>query len=335
MMDSLEISRKLPNPHNEKGKIRTVGVEFEFTGIGLEVVAKGLIESYGGYAESQSTFVQKILNSSFGDFTVEIDSGVLKDKKYQSALEGLGFGTLAKSETFEHWLLDTFATVVPYELVTPPIPVDQISVFDEIREALRKKGALGTKASILYGFGFHINIETPSLSPAVIQRYMQAFLLLYPWIVEQIHVDFTRGVLPYISPFPKEYADLILSTEYGTSGGTFIEDYLEYNPTRNRPLDLLPLLAFIDKDLVGRHLPDGHYGSARPTFHFRMPNCLIDDPNWTVQKEWQVWLAVEELADNPMKLRKMIVADSLNKHSLLEAIEEAIPDLPGMDPEIA
>jgi hypothetical protein len=34
----------------------------------------------------------------------------------------------------------------------------------------------------------------------------------------------------------------------------------------------------------------------RPAFHYRLPNCRVDDPSWRVAREWNYWIAIEELA---------------------------------------
>jgi hypothetical protein len=39
---------------------------------------------------------------------------------------------------------------------------------------------------------------------------------------------------------------------------------------------------------------------ARPTLHYRLPNCQIDEPGWGIHHAWSDWLQVEHLAaDQP------------------------------------
>ncbi|OBX33760.1 putative amidoligase enzyme [Halomonas elongata] len=40
----------------------------------------------------------------------------------------------------------------------------------------------------------------------------------------------------------------MLDPDYQPDLRTLIDDYLEYNPTRNRELDLLPLFAYLDPE---------------------------------------------------------------------------------------
>ncbi|MEO1695005.1 MAG: amidoligase family protein, partial [Pseudomonadota bacterium] len=74
-----------------------------------------------------------------------------------------------------------------------------------------------------------------------------------------------------------------------------IDDYLRLSPTRNTELDLLPLLAHLDADRVRRALPDEKV-RARPTFHYRLPNAEIGNPNWSALREWNRWVLVEQIA---------------------------------------
>jgi len=34
----------------------------------------------------------------------------------------------------------------------------------------------------------------------------------------------------------------------------------------------------------------------RPTWHYRLPNCLIDDPDWSLRDPWHEWVRIETLA---------------------------------------
>jgi hypothetical protein len=70
--------------------------------------------------------------------------------------------------------------------------------------------------------------------------------------------------------------------------------YLEHNATRNRALDLLPMLAEIDGDRV-RDTVDDPRIKARPAFHYRLPNCHIERKDWTLADSWNAWCVVERL----------------------------------------
>ena len=131
-------------------------------------------------------------------------------------------------------------------------------------------------------------------------------MLLQDYIIERIDVDLTRKLTWFIEPFDKEYIELILDKSYNPSFDEFAKDYIFYNPTRNRALDLLPLLIFIDKELL-KDLPPQKL-SPRPTFHYRLPNSKIDEDSWSVAFEFNHWSLVEKIACDEEKLKSLIDA---------------------------
>ena len=36
--------------------------------------------------------------------------------------------------------------------------------------------------------------------------------------------------------------------------------------------------------------------SPRPTYHYRLPDCRIDEPHWSLALEWNRWVRIEEIA---------------------------------------
>jgi hypothetical protein len=59
---------------------------------------------------------------------------------------------------------------------------------------------------------------------------------------------------------------------------------------------MLPMLAEIDEDRV-RNTVDDPKIKARPTFHYRLPNCHIERPGWSLAGAWNTWCIVEYLAN--------------------------------------
>src|SRR4029078_8882834 len=100
------------------------------------------------------------------------------------------------------------------ELGAPPIPITDLAPLDELRRLLRKFGAKGTRVSLLYAFGMHINPEIPSDDPGQLRDFLRAFILLDPWLKQRTEVDFPRRISPYITPFPAAYERLILDPDY-------------------------------------------------------------------------------------------------------------------------
>ena len=81
----------------------------------------------------------------------------------------------------------------------------------------------------------------------------------------------------------------------------FIDDYLAANPTRNRDLDLLPLLHYFDETRVRAVLPNEKI-NGRPTFHYRLPDARVSDPGWSIAPDWNRWVCVERLAADRERL---------------------------------
>jgi hypothetical protein len=87
----------------------------------------------------------------------------------------------------------------------------------------------------------------------------------------------------------------------------FLDDYLAFNPTRNRDLDMLPLLLHLDEARVRAALPNEKINS-RPAFHYRLPDARVSDPGWSVAPDWNRWVAVERLAHDRERLESVGLA---------------------------
>jgi hypothetical protein len=185
------------------------------------------------------------------------------------------------------------------------MPVTHLAPLDELRRLLSQNDAAGTRARPWYAFGMHINPEIPSDDPGQLRDYLRAFLLLYPSLKKRVGVNFARSLSPYINPFPDEYVCLVLGPDYPADAGRLIDDYLAFNPTRNRPLDMLPVLCHLNEGRVMDRVEDKHLVKPRPAFHYRLPNCLVDEPDWTLAREWNTWVTVEQLANDADRLEHM------------------------------
>ena len=295
-----------PAVHNAQGEVRKAGFELEFGGVSLNVAAMHVRKVFGGEHVIRSTFVHRVRGTPDGEFSVEMDTTVLKDKTYERPLRAMGFDARRRdAKWLEAALLGAFSTLVPSEVATPPLPVTDLAPLDALRRRLRDSGAKGTRAGLLYAFGLHINPEIASDDPGYLLSVLRAFLLLFPWLRRRAEVDIARRISPYINPFPPAYARLVLDPNYPADAGRLIDDYLAHNPTRNRPLDLAPLLAHLDAGRVARSVQEHHLVKPRPAFHYRLPNCMVDEPHWTIAREWDTWVAVEELANDPARLAGM------------------------------
>ncbi len=296
-----------PIEKNADGETRKAGFEIEYTGVTLEDSVKILIDIFGGEHVAESRFDNRIVGTRYGDFTVMIDTAVLQNQAYDKYLKkvGVDLDFLRVRNTAEEIIDNVASIMVPYEVVTPPIPMTALHELDRMSEALRESGAKGTGESIFYAFGLHINAEMPSSDSAMLLNYLRAFSLLYLMIVEESKVDISRSISPYIDKFPKTYINKILAQDYSPTIEELADDYMEENPTRNRPLDMLPLLFHILGDPIKEKAKEPHLLSSRPAFHYRLPNCRIDEADWHISDEWLSWLKVETLASDPGLIEKM------------------------------
>jgi hypothetical protein len=292
---------------NAAGETRRVGFELEYSGLTLTKSAALLLRRIGGRIEVINPYHYKIRDTEYGDFTLVLDFQFLIQSGLERWLHSIGLDQALEKETvqaIERFIATLSETVVPYEVTTPPLPLDRLEVIETIKEELRKHGAMGTRADPLYAFGFHINPEAARITVDEILRTLRAFFLLYDYLVERIKPDMTRRLTPYIDPFDEAYVQRVLDPGYDPTMVQFIEDYLEYNPTRNRALDLLPLLAFIDIDRVMAKM-EGEKISARPTWHYRLPNSRVDEPAWCTCEAWNSWVLVERLAADEEALKRL------------------------------
>ncbi|MDX1529252.1 MAG: amidoligase family protein, partial [Gammaproteobacteria bacterium] len=211
------------------GETRRVGVELEYSGLDIESSAKLVSKEFGGRIDPVSAYECKIRDTEFGDFQVELDFGLLK----QIGRDGAEEAADDESEQLPERLLASVAeALVPFEIVTPPLPMHRLGELEELIERLRREGAQGTRHSAFYAFGLHLNPEMPDTDAATVLAYMQAFACLYPWLVRVGEIDWSRRFTVYIQPYPNDYVRAIIDRDYSPAIETLIDDYLKANPAR-------------------------------------------------------------------------------------------------------
>lgn len=309
-----------PQTRNPQGQERHVGVELEMAGLEPLDMVHCIRSVFGGELQRTSRFEYRVENTTLGTFGVELDASYLKSIGYK-----LEKSLHAEDEfSFENLATDiiTLAAeqVVPWEITTPPVPLSRLHELEVLFEGLRKAGALGTRSSLVYAFGLHLNPELPALDVTTILNYLRAFLCLFEWIADEDDTDLTRRLTSYINHFPKPYILKVLDPHYHPSLHQFMLDYIEANPTRNRTLDLLPLFAWLDEPFLRTHIEDPRV-KGRPTLHYRLPNCDIDNPAWNLWQPWSEWLQVEQLAQRPDKLAAMSAEYVRHLDSLLSGLD--------------
>ncbi|MDS1309545.1 MULTISPECIES: amidoligase family protein [Marinobacter] len=283
------------------GKERRVGVEIELSGLGYQELVDLAGELLGGVAKPQSRYVST-LETPLGSFIIELDSDPIKDldladERLPQPIRELG------GQAME--VIDAAAElIVPLEIVSPPMAFSDLHQIETLVDELREAGALGSRNAIYFAFGLQLNPELPDLKPTTLVRYYQAFAVLYDWLKARHQLDISRKFTPYIEPWSSKYTDLLIEDNYAPDQRQMMVDYLESNPTRNRALDLLPLFAHLDKPLLDEYVEDPRIKS-RPTLHYRLPDCDIDNPDWHFSTVWNDWVVVEQLANHAEDLREL------------------------------
>lgn len=233
-----------------------------------------------------------------GDFEIELDwQGAHKRDTAGEVSTFRGVERQAR-EALGHAAAD----LVPTEVVCPPIPFDRLGELDALFDTLRAYDAEGTGASLLYGFGLHLNPEVADDSVDYVLRVLRAYVILEDWLREAIDIDLTRRLLPHINPFPARYQRLLLDESYTPDVKTLIRDYTVENQTRNRGLDMMPLFRHLDEATLLASFDDANLVKARPTFHYRLPNAQLSDTTWNAAVEWNRWIEVEKLAEDADRL---------------------------------
>ncbi len=211
--------------------------------------------------------------------------------------------------------------LVPCEVVSPPLAMESFSLPMQIlTDAIRDAGGKGTGHSLFYAFGLHLNVEPPDLEAHTVAAYMKAFACLYDWIVWQGEVDWARRVTPYIQRYPAEYDLQLTDPEYWPDWDTLIVDYLGSNDSPNRAMDMLPLFSEINPAAVRIAVDDDRI-KPRPAFHYRLANCAIDEPNWTIADPWRRWLQIEHLANDRDALNACCEAYRGDRERLLHRVD--------------
>ncbi len=289
----------------DEGKPRRVGVEIEMIGLDVDAVSRIVARHFNGKLEIKTRYEHVVHGDDAGDWGIEFDFEYLKQKAREDA-SGDEEQELI-DEAAESLLRAGAETVVPVEVVGPPLPMTRLGDVQSLIARLREAGAKGSGASISYAFGMQFNPELPSLDARMITSYLKAFLCLYDWLVARSAPDFTRRLTRFSAPFPGKYVRKVIDPDYWPDQDALIDDYLADNPTRNRALDMLPLFLHLDKERV-RETVDDPRVKARPTLHYRLPNCEIDRANWGIHLAWNDWLEVEALALDASRLNEVCKA---------------------------
>jgi hypothetical protein len=299
---------------NHAGAPRQVGVEIEFAAVSARDAASTVQGLFGGKIETIDRHRYAIHGSELGDFTCELDFQYAHVTA--SGDDDVSDFSQEFQKSFRAIIGDVSAILVPCEVVCPPVAISELSRIDELRDALRRIGAEGTQQGVLYAFGCQLNPDIVTTDADYLTAVLKAYILLSDWLRTEIQVDPTRWLLSFADPFPHAYGELLLSSDYWPDRNTLVENHLAYNPTRNRELDLLPLFCWLDEMHVRAAIDDPRI-KPRPTFHYRLPNAQLQDPEWTMASEWNRWCRVEYLAADRDRLEEAASAWFRNRAEFL------------------
>jgi hypothetical protein len=275
----------LPNPTTAEGPPRKVGVEIEFAGLSEARVADLAQDHFGGRRATASRHEVVLEDTRLGRLKVELDTPLAKLA---------GDGLLEAG-------LDLARPVVPIELITDPLDPAELPRLDRFCDVLRRAGGEGTGHGVLQGFGVHLNVAVVAPDDPHTRRSIRAFALLESWLRMTVPPDRTRRLLPFVAPWPESLIDaLVAAPEADLAAQRAL--YKEHVKSRNHGLDLLPLFKSADPNGYARDFPGLPDIGARPAFHFRLPDCRLDDPDWSLATPWGQWRAVESVADDPEML---------------------------------
>lgn len=267
----------LPQPLNADGKPRRVGVEIELGNMTEKQVAAAAQAAFGGTMRTKDA-VHVVDGSAIGDLEIYLDTALTKARK--SALRDMA--------------LDLGHEVIPVEIVTEPLDMDGLARLDAFRGTLRRQGAVGSGAGFLLGFGVHLNVEVASESAQDIIRPLLAYALIEDWMRKAHPIDDSRRLLPFTDPYPTSFVRALVKLGPDADIDALTACYLAETPSRNHGLDMFPLLAHLRPDAMTDKLRAST--KPRPAFHFRLPDCRIDDAGWSLADEWRRWLLVERCA---------------------------------------
>ncbi|SEA71455.1 amidoligase family protein [Rubrimonas cliftonensis] len=294
----------LSPPENAKGETRGVGVEIEFSGLDVAAASRAVADALDGEIE-QVHHQRAHVHAAQGRFVVELDTRWADPDyvaEHAADLDPEIRRTLARGVSSVAGAV--LSSVFPVEVVCPPIPHDRLGDLAPVIDRLARAGALGTRHSAFSGFGTHFNVEAARLTVDHILPIMQAYCLMDFSLRRDARIALIRRMQSYILPFPEAYKRHILAQDYRPHLSRFMDDHMTLNPSRDMELDLLPLFAHIDAARVRDALPD-EKNSARPTFHWRLPDCRIDEPGWSLAEDWGRWAQVEALAADGDRLASL------------------------------
>ncbi len=266
---------------------RRIGLELEFAGLSEARAAQVFTEATGTSARQVAEREWACETGQFGTCRFFLDTA------YDDTVVETG-GKPAER------IMRQF---VPVELATDPFHPAQLPLFDQAVARLRDAGAVGSRNGLLLGFGLHLNVDIASRQAGYLSAVLTSYALLEAWFRRAAPIDISRRLMPFVAPYPDSFIDTLALLD-PADREELTEFYLRQAPSRNFGLDLLPVLAEFAPEKVEAAV-DGKKIKPRPAFHFRLPDCRIDEADWSVMEAYDQWSMVEAVAAESALLRRL------------------------------
>lgn len=315
----------LPDLPEGPGAPRRIGIEIEFGAMAPDFAARLATRRLGGRMRALSAAEWRIEGSAIGDVKVYLDTALRPTGDEWAAEAGVAVAR----------------QVVPIEIVTEPLPQDALPRLERLCRALRLAGAEGSRRHVVHGYGLHLNVALADPERGGdLPRIARAFALLEPWLRARDPLDFSRRVLPFTQPFPDAFVDAVAGL--GPAAGPHdLFDLIDVHiASRNHGLDLLPAYAHLAPDRFAGHRGASGAVSARPAYHYRMPESRVDEPAWSLSYEWRRWWLVELLAESDTLPTRLAAAWAdaragllTDRGGYLEAVTAALGRLAALAPQ--
>lgn len=269
---------------------RRVGIEIEFGGLSPEDAAGCVAGALGGRVDRDGPGDWSVREGRYGNTKVYLDTAWRPKEDSALARAGVELGR----------------SVVPVEIVTEPLPQAALSDVETLIHALATAGASGTGSGLLRGYGLHLNIALADPAEgADMARVALAYGLLEGWLRHRDPPDPGRRLLPFVDPWPSALiADLAADWPHLDSQH-LLEALHRHIFSRNYGLDLLPAWASVAPDDFRLWMPQDTRVTARPAYHYRLPDCRIGSAGWTLAYEWNRWVLVETVAADSRRLNDL------------------------------
>ena len=264
----------LPDHSGQSSAARRVGVEIEFAGLGVAQTAELVARLWGGVVQAEGPRRVHVAGGCLGDMQVELDISLQKVWIEDLAAQALG-------------------DLVPVEIVTAPLQQDQLDEITRLADALHAAGGLGTQARLAFGFGVHLNPELPERAADIV-AIIRAYGVLEEWLRGSAPLDPARRVLPFVDPWPPALIEA-LADQAQWDLSELARLYAILAPARGYGLDLLPAFEHLCPDVL-TPVPLSQLKGGRPTFHYRLAESRLGDPDWSLAYEWNRWVLIERVA---------------------------------------